>query len=182
MFHGIAWCVWLSLCNAQWWTKQQWHQPGLLEMTEASSQQQLIILALITWRQDLIYLIHSHVYDLTMYFTRLEHVCSSETWFASVYLFKSTKPAIEPFRQGGGSIRCTYTSQLIDDLNAIGLQHDQSSCSSCPGSAWMAHTNFLHWTMEVEMIGPNPRSQRLEPSSVQVASTIMYFSLVHPSE
>ena len=37
------------------------------------------------------------------------------------------------------------------------------SCSSCPGSAWMAQTNFYCWT--------NLWSQRLEPSLARVAIT-----------
>ena len=52
----------------------------------------------------------------------------------ATFLNPQNQPS-EPFRQGG-SLRCTYISQLIDDLNAIGLQHDQAVQAALDRPGW----------------------------------------------
>ena len=52
----------------------------------------------------------------------------------ATFLNPQNQPS-EPFRQGG-SLRCTYISQLIDDLNAIGLQHDQAVQAAQDRPGW----------------------------------------------
>ena len=87
----------------------------------------------------------------------------TEVPFAT-FLNPQNQPS-ERFWQGW-SLRCTYILQLIDDLNAIGLQHDQ---------AVRAAQDWPGWQRRNSNIEKNMWSQCLEPTSARVASLDVMF-------